>query len=453
MTVLTRPRPSGLRASPTRGGRVRLHLTATVRPAADLAATAGAMAVTETLGWAAAAYLALVPAGMAVAGQYRARLCPRLSDRIPRLVAPVLLAAPVLLVWFSPGVVLFVALCTAGMAVAGRAAVSAVLRHEHRRGRLLEPTLVVGAGAPGTDLARSLRAHPEFGSWVAGFLDDRLPDGDAPAPLLGRVADLPAIARRHRIRRVIVCCSSEAEDRLSGVLRQARALRLEIFVVPRSAELGPALPRSGVDEVRGVPLLAVRGERYRSIGRVVKRAFDLLVGGALVALLAPVLLSLALVLRIDGGRGVFFRQWRVVGARQARITKFRTMPADADADLRWRVPVERCTRLGRWLRATHLDELPQLFNVLRGEMSLVGPRPERPYFARRFGRRIPHYDDRHRMPAGITGWAQVHGLHGDTSIAERARFDNNYIEYWSLWLDVTILARTLGTVRFGGSRR
>ena len=115
---------------------------------------------------------------------------------------------------------------------------------------------------------------------------------------------------------------------------------------------------------------------------------------------------------------------------------------------------QRCT-LGQWLRATHLDELPQLMNVLRGEMSLVGPRPERPYFAERFGREIPRYGDRNRMLAGITGWAQVHGLHGDTSIDERARFDNQYIEYWSPWLDVVILARTFAaSIASGqGSRR
>jgi lipopolysaccharide/colanic/teichoic acid biosynthesis glycosyltransferase len=124
------------------------------------------------------------------------------------------------------------------------------------------------------------------------------------------------------------------------------------------------------------------------------------------------------------------------------ITKFRTV-ATADAGTRWSVDPDECTRPGRWLRATHLDELPQLLNVVRGEMSLVGPRPERPCYASQFAEAVPGYSERHRVNTGMTGWAQVHGLCGDTSISERARFDNYYIDHWSLWLDMTILARTL----------
>jgi lipopolysaccharide/colanic/teichoic acid biosynthesis glycosyltransferase len=135
--------------------------------------------------------------------------------------------------------------------------------------------------------------------------------------------------------------------------------------------------------------------------------------------------------------------------------KLRTLTGHPDPDTSWTVTGQECSALGRWLRITHLDELPQLWNVLRGDMSLVGPRPERPYFVEQFGREIRRYSDRTRMPAGMTGWAQVHGLHGDTSIFERARFDNQYIEYWSPWLDVVILARTLGACLFdrqGGKR-
>jgi lipopolysaccharide/colanic/teichoic acid biosynthesis glycosyltransferase len=139
-----------------------------------------------------------------------------------------------------------------------------------------------------------------------------------------------------------------------------------------------------------------------------------------------------------------FRQVRVIGrGRRGTILKLRTLRPGGDPDTTWAVPPGSCSALGRLLRRTHADELPQLTSVLRGDMSLVGPRPERPHFARLLAGQIPSYAERERMPAGLTGWAQVHGLTGDSSIEDRARFDNAYIEYWSVWLDLLILARTL----------
>jgi lipopolysaccharide/colanic/teichoic acid biosynthesis glycosyltransferase len=182
------------------------------------------------------------------------------------------------------------------------------------------------------------------------------------------------------------------------------------------------------------------------------------VAGAVILLAVawPALLAAAAAIRLQSGGPALFRQARVTGnGRTAEVLKLRTLTEHGDPDTSWTAPPQQCTTLGRWLRITHADELPQLVNVLRGQMSLVGPRPERPYFARRFSREIVRYGDRTRMPAGLTGWAQVHGLNGDTSIAERARFDNQYIEYWSPWLDLVILARTLAVAvagLAGGSR-
>jgi len=190
------------------------------------------------------------------------------------------------------------------------------------------------------------------------------------------------------------------------------------------------------------------GSRLRPCGprlaaRLGKRAFDLSVGSLLLVISAPVQLALAVVMLASCGRPVFFRQERVTrGGDRMTITKFRTVMSE-NTNAHWSVSDDQCTRLGRWLRATHLDELPQLLNVVRGQMSLVGPRPEQPVYTSRFAKLIPRYEDRHRVHTGMTGWAQVHGLSGDTSIPERVRFDNYYIEHWSLWLDLTILARTL----------
>jgi lipopolysaccharide/colanic/teichoic acid biosynthesis glycosyltransferase len=175
----------------------------------------------------------------------------------------------------------------------------------------------------------------------------------------------------------------------------------------------------------------------------VKRAFDIVIGTVLLLLFATLIAFLMGAVVMTCGRPALFRQARVTrSGRIMKITKLRTV-ARSDGDGQWTVSPQDCSALGRWLRATHLDELPQLVNVVRGDMSLIGPRPERPYFVSRFSEVVPGYQDRHRVKGGMTGWAQVHGLTGDTSIHERVRFDNNYIEHWSLWLDLVILVRTL----------
>ncbi len=187
-----------------------------------------------------------------------------------------------------------------------------------------------------------------------------------------------------------------------------------------------------------------------------KRVMDAVLAAVGLVLVAPLMAVCALAVRVSDGPGVIFRQERV--GRHGRpfvLLKFRTLrPADAqESATRWNVASDgRMSRVGRLLRRTSLDELPQLWNVLRGDMSLVGPRPERPFFVDRFSRTHPGYQDRHRMPVGITGLAQVNGLRGDTSIEERARFDNRYIETWSLWQDACVLVRTAGSFfRLGGS--
>ncbi len=211
------------------------------------------------------------------------------------------------------------------------------------------------------------------------------------------------------------------------------------------------------DTLAGAPYVRLPVGWPARLPRILKRLFDIVVSTVVLVLLAPVFVACALAVRIETGPGVVFRQDRVgLHGRCFTLLKFRTLkPADAEESAtRWSIEGdERIGRVGRILRSTSLDELPQLWNVLRGQMSLVGPRPERPFFVQQFSATYDGYSARHRVPVGITGLAQVNGLRGDTSIEERVRFDNLYIDHWSLWQDVTILLRTLAAVCRRSGRR
>jgi exopolysaccharide biosynthesis polyprenyl glycosylphosphotransferase len=184
------------------------------------------------------------------------------------------------------------------------------------------------------------------------------------------------------------------------------------------------------------------------VSRWLKRAFDSAVSASLLLIAAPIFGVLALGVKLTSPGPVYFRQRRIgKKGREVEILKFRSMRVNSESDTQWSVNDDaRVTKLGAFMRKTSLDELPQLWNVLRGDMSLVGPRPERPYFVERFEREVPGYGDRHRVPVGLTGLSQVNGLRGDTSIEDRAWFDNHYIENWSVGGDLAILARTAGAM-------
>jgi lipopolysaccharide/colanic/teichoic acid biosynthesis glycosyltransferase len=460
-------------AGRTRSGRVRgragrrawtVRPTVLVRktalPAADAAGLTAAVAVDGAgrVPALAAVYAVSVLAVLAASRLHRLPVCLRTSDQTGRVLAAVAAPLPVLLLWPSgaPAVLAGVALRTAVCLLSARLAVCAALRAAHRRGLLTERAVVVGAGTFGAYIAGLMREHPELGLRPAGFVDDGPPRRDLPVPTLGTMRELPGIIARFGIGRVIVCFSSDCrDDDLVGVLRACRPLLADICVAPRLYELGMAVPRGCLDEIWGVPLIPLR--QPPRAGLALKRATDLAATLILGLTAAPVALALAVVIRLSSGPPVLLRQARVTGdGTVASSLKLRTVPVSRDPDARspdtqwpdtqWTVDERQCSPFGRWLRATHLDELPQLVNVLRGEMSLVGPRPERPYFARQFCRDIPRYADRTRMPGGLTGWAQVNGLNGDTSVFDRARFDNYYAEYWSPWLDAVILARTAAQV-------
>jgi exopolysaccharide biosynthesis polyprenyl glycosylphosphotransferase len=430
------------------GGRRRGHLVpAAALPLADLLGLAAAAGITRHADPATGLYALAVLTILAAGGQHRLRICLRVSDQVGRILAAAVFPLPVLLLSLPAGEAVWFALWSAGLITAARAAMCAALRAAHRRGLFTEPALVVGSGTFGAYVADLMRDHPELGLRPQGFLDDGPGRRDLALPTLGHPADLAEVSARLGIRRVVVCWAICRDEDLVEIVRASRPLRADVCVVPRFYELGVAVPRACLDEIWGIPLIPLRRFGHAPPGLLLKRAFDVAAAAVLLAVASPLLLALALAIRLRTGRSPLFRQARVTGrGRVTDILKLRTLREHDDPDTRW-TPVPALTSpLGRWLRARHVDELPQLVNVLRGDMSLVGPRPERPYFAERFGREIPRYADRTRTPAGITGWAQVNGLTGDTSLYERVRFDNQYIEYWSPWLDLAILARTLAAV-------
>jgi exopolysaccharide biosynthesis polyprenyl glycosylphosphotransferase len=414
-----------------------------VLPVSDGLALA-VIALLAAPGWPAAGYAVAVLMLVNVSGRHRLRICLRVSDELPRLAASAALPVLLLLPWMgSTGSLARLAALSAGLLVTMRAVSYAVLRAAHRREWLTEPVLIVGTDKLGVEIGELLREHTDLGLRPVGFIDSQAPCPESSLPLLGEMSEVSEVVLEHGVGRIIVSFPAESDADLVSALRANRSLPAEVCVVPQMYELAAAIPRGCLDEVWGIPLVPLRRCGLRWSSRVAKRAFDLVIGVMLLVALGPVLLLLMLTVLLRCGRPVLFRQVRVTrSGRVMKITKLRTV-SGRDPDARWTVAPDECSALCRWLRATHLDELPQLLNVVRGEMSLVGPRPERPFFTSRFAKVIPRYEDRHRTHSGMTGWAQVHGLTGDTSISDRVRFDNDYIEHWSLWLDVVILVRTI----------
>jgi exopolysaccharide biosynthesis polyprenyl glycosylphosphotransferase len=390
---------------------------------------------------------------LAATGTQRQRITPRVGDQLPALlervgIAFLITAVPAMLAADSPRALrglAWAAVAVVVLVTLGRVLSVAMVRGARSRWGVQEPTLIVGAGKVGAELANILREHRDCGMTPIGFLDSYEGIGLS-MPILGDASALAPTVERNHVTRVVVAFGAMRTAEMVRVLRDCDRLPVDLYVVPRFFELGVAPAAWFIEDVWGIPLIRLRRPALRPGGRVAKRAFDLVVATLALVLGAPVLLAAALAVAWSSPGPVLFRQKRVgVDGRLFEVLKFRTLAVNDDSDTTWSVADdERLTRVGSFLRRTGLDELPQLLNVLRGEMSLVGPRPERPHFARQFDLEVPHYGARERVLSGITGWAQVHGLRGDTSIDHRARFDNQYIEHWSLWRDIVILARTVG---------
>ncbi|MEU5562024.1 sugar transferase [Micromonospora musae] len=405
---------------------------------------------------------ALTVAIFATGGLYRARRHIGILDELPSICGRLLASAAVVAiiaaerhdsVSYVGGFMRGVAI-SAGLVIVGRA-ISRLLANAARKRRWVEHNaIVIGSGPVGMELARLLRRYPRYGLRFVGCVDAASRQGPGSVPLIGTLDDLEQLTTMLECDVLVIADPDCPESTLMDILLRPGSSRCDLWAVPRlwgSRSLG-GYP----DHIGAIPIVKIGDTTLSGPRWAIKRASDALFATVALVLLSPVLLLCALATFVEGGRGIFFRQERIGRyGRPFEVIKFRSMrPANEhESQTNWSIGHDqRVGPVGRFMRRTSLDELPQLWNILRGEMSVVGPRPERPYFVEKFSAEYPNYAMRHRVPVGLTGLAQVSGLRGDTPISDRARFDNYYIENWSLWLDIKVVARTVAEVFRAGGR-
>ncbi len=400
----------------------------------------------------------------ALAGLYAGRRHVSFLDELPQLCMRLLAAAAVVAIIAAErhdsvryvGGFLHVVATSAALVLAGRALTRTAVVIARRRRWVEHSAIIVGGGPIATELARLLRRYPEYGLHFAGFVDvaSTAHERSESQPLIGHLDELEEMIRLVGCEVVLIADVACDDEDLLRVARLPGVAACDLWVVPRLREFHA---RNGIpDHIGAIGVSRVTRPSLTGPQFAVKRAFDIVAASAALTVLSPLLLLCAIATGIEGGPGILFRQERVGRyGRPFQLLKFRSMrPADeTESRTAWSVAGDpRVGPVGRFMRRTSLDELPQLWNILRGDMTVVGPRPERPYFVDRFSADYPDYAMRHRVPVGLTGLAQVSGLRGDTPISDRARFDNYYIENWSLWLDVKVIVRTVVEVLRGGGR-
>lgn len=334
----------------------------------------------------------------------------------------------------------------------GRAVTIAVERRRHRAGRRLQQTVVIGNGPVANDVYRELDGHEAFGIRVRGYFADEDAARDsklATARRLGTLRQAARYIRDAKIQLVLVAVDSRENEELIDIIRECEGTNITLLMVPDF--IANLTSRVKVKELGRIPFITIKGTPLTLWNRLLKRAIDVVGSSLLLILLGPVLALLAILVRLTSPGPILFSQRRVgLVGKEFTMYKFRSMQigserTDKEAGLGIKNDPRR-TPLGKFMRRTSLDELPQLLNVLKGDMSLVGPRPERTHCVDEFKYHVPKYLERHRVKTGMTGWAQVNKLRGDTSLVERIKYDLYYIENWSMAFDIRILLRTVRSV-------
>jgi len=331
----------------------------------------------------------------------------------------------------------------------GRAVQSRFQLRLQARGWGSENLLIVGAGEVGRMILQKIQRSPGLGYEVHGFVDDEMEvDIVQGKPILGHTENLPELIEQYHINEVIIAMPEISHPELLKIISKCDRAKVAIKVFPDVFQIMAS--EVSIGDLGGLPLLTVRDIALRGWRLTLKRAVDMLGSGLALIFLSPLMMLIAIFIKLDSAGAVFYFQERMgLDGEGFLMIKFRSMRPDAEVQTGavWTVEADsRRTRLGTFLRQFSIDEWPQFINVLLGDMSLVGPRPERPVFVEQFRQKIPRYMDRHREKAGLTGWAQVNGLRGNTSITERTKYDLWYIENWSLALDFRIMLRTIVSI-------
>lgn len=346
---------------------------------------------------------------------------------------------------YSRAMIIYAWALTVALVTLGRSLHHRLVKALRARGVGEARVLIVGVGEIGGIVGRRILRSPNLGYQVVGFVDDADQERFLGLPILGRTEDLAAIIDAHQVDEVIIALPEASHEKILALISRCSREKVSIKVFPDVFQIMAS--GISVDDLDGLPLLTVRDIALRGWKLTLKRAVDLIISALVLIITSPLMLLIALLIKLDSPGPVFYVQERMgLDEKLFPMLKFRSMKVGAEDETGpvWaRKNDPRCTRVGALLRRFSLDELPQFINVLLGEMSIVGPRPERPVFVEQFKRSIPRYMERHLEKAGITGWAQVNGLRGDTSIVERTKYDLYYIENWSLWFDFKIMLKTL----------
>lgn len=327
----------------------------------------------------------------------------------------------------------------------GRFIINLVRKQLQDRGIGKDKVILVGTGDTARMILQRIVWTPNLGYDLVGIVNGDASESEIlGVPILGRPEDLPDLINEYQVDEVIVAIPEKGHRETLHVISYCERGRVTIKVFPDLFQY--ITTTAGIEDLGGLPLLSVRDYALRGYLLTLKRVIDFLGAAVGLVVLSPLMVLAALAIKVESPGPVFFVQPRMgLDGREFMMIKFRSMRTDAEKDgPGWTVKNDpRQTRLGSWLRRKEVDELPNFINVLLGEMSLVGPRPEQAYYVEQFRRYVPRYMDRHREKGGMTGWAQVNGLRGDSSISERTKYDLWYSENWSILLDIKIILRTL----------